>query len=200
MKRHAYLVMAHGGFEQLAALLALIDDSRNDIFLHIDKKAGKVDEASLFAAVSLSRLNLIPRVSVNWGGYSQIACVFALLQAALNAGDYAYLHLISGADLPLRTQDAMHAFFDSHDGREFIEFSGMAIDANTKCRLSLYHFFQEWPRKGSIYRRMEDASLRFQMRKGVDRTLGEQSVFQKGATWFSITGALARFAVENERA
>lgn len=31
--------MAHNNWEQLRILLTLLDDSRNDIFLHIDKKA-----------------------------------------------------------------------------------------------------------------------------------------------------------------
>ena len=36
--RHAYLIMAHNEWELLNTLLSLIDDPRNDIFLHIDKK------------------------------------------------------------------------------------------------------------------------------------------------------------------
>ncbi len=36
--KHAYLIMAHDNFEQLKILLDLIDDYRNDIYLHIDKK------------------------------------------------------------------------------------------------------------------------------------------------------------------
>ena len=30
--------MAHQNFEQLAILLELLDDIRNDIFIHVDKK------------------------------------------------------------------------------------------------------------------------------------------------------------------
>lgn len=36
--KHAYLIMAHQNFEQLAILLELLDDIRNDIFIHVDKK------------------------------------------------------------------------------------------------------------------------------------------------------------------
>ena len=42
--RHAYLIMAHNEWELLNTLLSLIDDSRNDIFLHIDKKVKKMPE------------------------------------------------------------------------------------------------------------------------------------------------------------
>lgn len=36
--KHAYLIMAHTQFQQVAKLVSLIDDSENDIYLHIDKK------------------------------------------------------------------------------------------------------------------------------------------------------------------
>ena len=39
MKKHAYLIMAHNNPYILKKLLNLIDDKRNDIYLHIDKKS-----------------------------------------------------------------------------------------------------------------------------------------------------------------
>ena len=39
MGKHAYLIIAHDKFEQLKRLLLLLDDERNDIYLHIDSKA-----------------------------------------------------------------------------------------------------------------------------------------------------------------
>lgn len=41
--KHAYLIMAHNQFHILEVLLNLIDDERNDIFLHIDKKVSNFD-------------------------------------------------------------------------------------------------------------------------------------------------------------
>lgn len=38
MKKHAYLIMAHTQFQQVAKLVRLIDNEENDIYLHIDKK------------------------------------------------------------------------------------------------------------------------------------------------------------------
>lgn len=37
--KHAYCILAHGNWEQLQLLVSVLDDERNDIFLHIDKKA-----------------------------------------------------------------------------------------------------------------------------------------------------------------
>lgn len=38
MSRHAYLIMAHNEPDILNKLLLLLDDERNDIFIHYDKK------------------------------------------------------------------------------------------------------------------------------------------------------------------
>ena len=39
MGKHAYLIMAHSDWNMLNTLLELIDDKRNDIYIHIDKKS-----------------------------------------------------------------------------------------------------------------------------------------------------------------
>lgn len=36
---HAYLIMAYDNFEQLIKLVNALDNERNSIFIHIDKKA-----------------------------------------------------------------------------------------------------------------------------------------------------------------
>ena len=37
MDRHAYLIMAYNNWDLLKKLLILLDDERNDIFVHIDE-------------------------------------------------------------------------------------------------------------------------------------------------------------------
>ncbi len=36
--KHAYCIIAHNNFNQLQILIDMLDDARNDIFVHIDKK------------------------------------------------------------------------------------------------------------------------------------------------------------------
>jgi hypothetical protein len=47
--------------------------------------------------------------SGNLGAYSQVRCELELLEAAVK--DYHdYYHLLSGADLPIKSQDQIHKF------------------------------------------------------------------------------------------
>ena len=43
MEKHAYLIIAHNNFYILEKLLRLLDDERNDIYIHIDKKVNNFD-------------------------------------------------------------------------------------------------------------------------------------------------------------
>ncbi|SCN26461.1 hypothetical protein N3C_2841 [Clostridium sp. N3C] len=36
--KHAYLIIAHNNFYILEELIKLLDDTRSDIYIHIDKK------------------------------------------------------------------------------------------------------------------------------------------------------------------
>ena len=59
--RHAYLIMAHNEWELLNTLLSLIDDPRNDIFLHIDKKVKTMPVLKRSSVISL-RITILLRV------------------------------------------------------------------------------------------------------------------------------------------
>lgn len=47
MNRHAFLIMAHNHFDFLKILLKRLDDPRNDIYLHVDRKAADFSAGSL---------------------------------------------------------------------------------------------------------------------------------------------------------
>ncbi|MGN1262595.1 MAG: glycosyl transferase, partial [Prevotella sp.] len=68
--RHAYLIMAHNEWDLLNTLLSLIDDERNDIFLHIDKKVKHMPE---LYRPKHSGLYFTPeRYDVRWGDVGQV--------------------------------------------------------------------------------------------------------------------------------
>ena len=121
-KRHAYLILAHHHFGQLRKLIMLLDDPRNDIFVHVDKKAAFNPE-EWTGLCRHSRLSFLKeRICVSWGGVSIMRSELALLKEATSSGEYDYYHLLSGMDLPIKDQDTIHAFFDAHSGTEFINF------------------------------------------------------------------------------
>ena len=107
--RHAYLIMAYNNFEQLGTLLRLLDDERNDLYLHIDAKTPREAIPDLHRHVRRSTLTIVDPIAVSWGGYSQVECEMRLLRTALDSGRrYGYLHQHSHQKYPLRCGDVQY--------------------------------------------------------------------------------------------
>lgn len=198
--RHAYLIIAHNNFQQLQTLISLLDDERNDLYLHIDKKARTFSPELIHAAHS--RLVLIDRLSVSWGGESLIQCELELLKAAV-PGNYRYYHLISGADLPLKSQDEIHRYFREHDGTEFLEFDTAANEAQLFFDRVRYYFpLQELAgRSRPVLRRLLMALgwRLVSLQKMLHIRRPDIVRVYKGAQWFSITHDLAQYILSREK-
>ena len=84
--KHAYLIIAHNEFNHLQQLIDALDDERNDIYVHIDRKVKQLPDL----IASKSRLIIIPnRIDVRWGSISQIRSKYALFEAASAHHTYA---------------------------------------------------------------------------------------------------------------
>lgn len=198
-RKHAYLIMAHTNFEQLRTLIELLDYPQNDIYLHVDKRATSFRPNNI--KVHHSDLILVDRIRVNWGGHSQIQCELNLLRSSAKK-HYQYYHLLSGIDLPLKSQKEIHAFFDRYFPHNFIGFDAAANKTGSfLSRIGYYHFF--WDaigRNTGLYTRvlgkLETWSLRFQEKIGFHRK--QYIPAYKGHQWFSITDDLVQYILSQE--
>ena len=75
------------------------------------------------------------------GGYSMINAELQLLKYATLQGNYLYYHLLSGEDLPIKTQDDIHDFFEEHQGKEFVRFECNKFQYYDRVRY--YYWFKE---------------------------------------------------------
>lgn len=139
-EKHAYLILCHTNFEQLYLLLDLLDDERNDIYLHIDKKSKGYSKEELYKRLKKSNMYLVKPIKVTWGGYSQILAELILLQEATQ-NNYHYYHLLSGMDLPLKSQDEIHRFFQQRQGVSFVSLERDAIYNKTKSFMDRINYF-----------------------------------------------------------
>lgn len=205
MGRHAYLIMVHNNFKQVKLLLRLLDDKRNDIFIHIDKRVKNIDiiKENLMSVIKMSNLYFAERIKVQWGGKSLADAQVLLLKTAI-AGRYDYYHMLSGADLPLKTQDYIHNFFGENDGKEFIHFCNREDIIRFRERYRYFYFLQEFigrPCDNSKYKILcfiQRGLVRLQKLFRIDRLKNNEFKYIAGANWFSITHNLSTYIVENE--
>ena len=198
-QKHAYLIMAHTNFPQLQILINLLDHPSNDIYLHVDKRS--VDFRPEMIQVSASNLTIIDPIRITWGGHSQIQCELNLLKASA-PNHYRYYHLISGIDLPLKSQDEIHEFFEAHYPENFINFHAPSNESKSFLyRLEQYHIFQDLMGRSKglvpgLLRRANNGFIALQKLVGFRRK--QYIPPYKGTNWFSITDELAQYVLSQE--
>lgn len=193
MKRHAYLLLAHAHLSQLKRLLSALDDELNDIYIHLDKKAGFSYEDLKDCCKASTMYFINPRIKVNWGGVSIIRAEMALLKEATKS-EHAYYHFISGMDMPLRSQKSMHEFFEKHNGCEFLEF--MDVDSHAYGRVQYYAPF---PEGSNFFLTNFINHTHKTILKGLHLKQNRGIEVKKAYQWMSITHDFATFIVKNEK-
>lgn len=71
--KHAFLIIAHNEYPVLEVLLSMLDDERNDIYLHIDKRATELFQQIKKVKMQKAGFYLIENpIEVYWGDISQV--------------------------------------------------------------------------------------------------------------------------------
>lgn len=194
--KQAYLIMAHKDDMTFRTLLRMLDDPRNDIFIHMDKKTDGYNSSEIEKLLKHSSVIHVDRINVTWGGTSQIYCELNLLKEAINNGNHQFYHLLSGSDLPIKSQNEIICFFTDNYGKEFIRFE--KPEYSYIDRTKFYYPLQERiGRTQNLGLKCIGTILKYiQMFFHVHRNQGIE--FQKGTSWFSITDEFARYVVEKE--
>ncbi len=191
--KHAYLILAHTEFDLLKLLVSRLDDPRNDIYVHFDKKVAVLPELRTKQA-GLTVLDR--RIDVRWGAPSMVEAEFALFEAALAQGPYQYYHLLSGVDLPLKSQDYIHDYCDRHAGDEFIGYTWTEMPDSFKRKVQCWHLFPErFKSRNWCIRALRAGFLRLQETLGLYRN--KDVDFKKGSQWVSITEGMAGYFLEH---
>ena len=187
--KHAYLILAHNEFGLLQTLIGCLDDARNDLYVHIDKKVKTLPELHTRKA----GLTVLPeRIDIRWGDCSMVAAEYALFEAAAARGPYRYYHLLSGVDLPLKSQDYIHRFCAEHDGKEFIGYTLTEMTPEIARRMQRWHLFpRHFSRRRNGWSVVRALGLRMQEVLGIRRN--RDIDFKKGSQWVSLTDGFVRW-------
>lgn len=198
--KHAYLIMGHNNFETLKKLIGCLDDPHNDIYIHIDKKVKNWDTTQWAGKVLTkhSQVYCIERIKVGYLNYSQVKVVVALFSKATETY-HDYYHILSTADLPIKSNNYIDSFFLANNGKEFIGFAN-SISKDSVCQrnyfLPLIRSRYKFIRSTSIW--LRKLLIDLQKRVGYDLSKKYKGEIKKGADWYSITHAAASYLLVNE--
>ena len=176
MKKHALLIQAHQDISYFIKL-AKIQPNVN-FYVHMDAKSRdfpKTDLANLANVVLLS-----DRVSVRWGGFSQIEATLKLFETAFANEDNAYFHLVSGEDVVLQPFEVIEKQWQQRFG----------FQAMMTCEMApqyAYRSIMDSPHADSNWQRQLTGKIITKLQQGVAKVKPYHSPIYFGSQWFSVT-------------
>lgn len=196
--KHAYLIMAHNNFETLKKIIQCYDDEKNDIFIHINKSSKEWSPSLIEGSVEKAKLHFVNRVKVGYLNYSQLDAIKSLFNEA-SKEFHDYYHLLSGSDLPLKTQKEINDFFEKNKGKEFVGFESWY----DKTRVHQKNYFLKYSRDPNKYvayvaKKTRKYLINIQKFLGYDVMRNYGLEIKKGYDWFSITHNAVKYLLKKE--
>ena len=112
----AYCILCHEMNIILEETLNILSKN-NHIYIHIDKKTNLKNFKDFFENKNIKILE--NRVDVKWGHFTQVKAMLLLLEAT-RVKKYDYISILSGDDLPLKSNLEIDKFYKENQTKEFI--------------------------------------------------------------------------------
>lgn len=207
--KHAYLIIAHNKFEQLAFLVSLLDYKHHDIYILVDKKSDFSAEVKnkITKVAKESNIYFSQECTIHWGGYSQIEAEMKLFSWALESSDYSYFHLLSGVDLPLVSNDEIYSFFEANPKKIFLSLVSEEIALKNRVdeRVKYAHYFSNISSRStnnkvirkaiSLYRKLE---ITIQKALRINRLDKYRIEVDYASNWLSIDLESTKLLIKNQ--
>ena len=178
MKKHALLIQAHQDISYFIKL-AKIQPNVN-FYVHMDAKSDYFPDAETAQLANVFLLS--DRVSVRWGGFSQIEATLKLFERAFANEDNAYFHLLSGEDVVLQPFEVIEKQWQQR-----FDFQAMM-----SCEMApqyAYRFIMDSPHAESNWQRQLTGKIITKLQQGVAKVKPYHSAIYFGSQWFSVTRA-----------
>lgn len=200
--RQAFVILAHGKWPLLERLLGALQAPDFDVYLHVDADVAMPScwEEKLHSC--FSNVMLLPRQRIYWADVSLVDLELRCFEQVLASGHaYSHIHLLSGQDLPLRSNEAIVRFFSEHPTTQFVQIYEDATYnlTHVRCHYIFTHYFQykQGSRISYRFRRLANQVWHaLQKLALVHRWHRRDIAFRKGSQWCSITPDFARSLVE----
>nr|WP_144918159.1 beta-1,6-N-acetylglucosaminyltransferase [Moraxella osloensis] len=178
MKKHALLIQAHQDISYFIKL-AKIQPSVN-FYVHVDAKSDYFPNAETAQLANVFLLK--DRITVRWGGFSQIEATLKLFETAFANEDNAYFHLLSGEDVVLQPFEVIEKQWQQR-----FDFQAMMT-----CEMApqyAYRFIMDSPHADSDWQRQLTGKIITKLQQGVAKVKPYHSSIYFGSQWFSVTRA-----------
>jgi Core-2/I-Branching enzyme len=129
--RYAYIISAYKNLEQVTRLVRRLHSDRTSFFVHVDKKTDKRDyEALIDSLRDVPSVRFLARHACHWGGFGHVKATLKGIEALLReGGPFDYAILLTGQDYPIKSNEYIDRFFQTHAPSSFMGFSALPSDS-----------------------------------------------------------------------
>lgn len=176
MKKHALLIQAHQDISYFIKL-AKIQPNVN-FYVHMDAKSDYFPDAETAQLANVFLLK--DRITVRWGGFSQIEATLKLFERAFANEDNAYFHLLSGEDVVLQPFEVIEKQWQQR-------FDFQAMMTCERAPQYAYRFIMDSPHADSDWQRQLTGKIITKLQQGMAKVKPYHSPIYFGSQWFSVT-------------
>jgi len=173
-----------------------------DMYVHVDRKSDIGQFSAALSGIPRVYFN-DERIEVYWGGFNAVKATVALLRQAMGSErHYDYFVTLQNFDYPIRSNEDIISFFDSHGDTEFIRGCPIARtkDWHYARKYKIYNqrdndFYLKKHSKARMYARYAHMLLRSFgtfFSRGVICEAGQSYDIYYGAAQWAVTRPLAR--------
>ena len=187
----AYCIICHKNTNILRTTIEILWQGKNNIYLHVDKKANIEDFYEYTDKVHFMK----HRIDITWASFSQIEATLLVLKE-VSRKKYDYVCLLSGDCLPLKNSEEISEFLSKNSGKEFIGIQKKPDYNELENNIKYEHSNLYLKRRKSVL-----DSIMFKIQRHIESPKinpGYKSLpkLYKGANWFCLTGELCNYILK----
>jgi hypothetical protein len=115
-------LLVHQNFGRITALVDFFIQSEIRTVIHVDKKSAELAKRVSAAYTGIYLVRVISTNYCKWGEWSLVQAELDIYQEIANSfSDCKYVHLMSGADMPLKPIDEFVQFLANNTKHDFVE-------------------------------------------------------------------------------
>jgi Core-2/I-Branching enzyme len=184
-----FIILAHNQPDSIRRLTDMLATDDNRVVIHFDSGATAADKQAVqrIAAEHPDRIRVISKVHCVWGEWSLVqAVIFSLREFANMPDPPDYIHLMSGADFPLRPIADLKEFLSRNAGSDFIECCDITQRQWVKGGLSKERLRFYFPFNFRTSRNAFDRMVRWQRKLKIRRRMPLGMIPHMGSQWWTL--------------
>jgi hypothetical protein len=184
-----FIILAHNQPDAVRRQVDFLAGAGHKVIIHFDKNAPATEHVSVRALEQTypGQVHVVSRVHCVWGEWSLVEAVLVALREFERMPEKPeYIHLMSGADFPIRPIADLEEFLRRNPDKDFIECCDVTQRRWVKGGLSLERFRFFFPVNFRTSRKTFDRLVRWHRKLHIRRSIPLDMTPHMGSQWWTL--------------